>query len=135
MTKLSKLSLAALGGVTVLMLAVPADAAIGRSKFRASVDEIRRYCERLDESFWKKRHWYGCGDKLGCRDGSCVIVKKLPPPPPPTYQPPRFYSLGGKGGQKDGGGDPGTKAGGNNDGGNDNGGGNQGSSSAAGGPN
>ena len=45
MTRLSKFSLAALGGVTVLMLAVPAEAATGYSKFYASIDDLRRYCE------------------------------------------------------------------------------------------
>lgn len=120
MTKLAKFSLAALGGVGMLMLAMPADAAVGRSKFRASVDEVRRYCERLDESFWKKKTWYGCGDKVGCKNGSCVIVRS-PPPPPPVYDPPRLYSEGGKGGKN--GGDRGTSAGGNNSSGGDAGGG------------
>jgi hypothetical protein len=71
MTKLSKFSLAALGGVTVFMLAGSADAAIGSSKFRASLDELRRYCERLDEPFWQLKRRYGCGDQVECASGHC----------------------------------------------------------------
>jgi hypothetical protein len=71
MTRLSKFSLAALGGVTVFMLAGSADAATGSSKFRASLDELRRYCERLDEPFWQLKRSYGCGDKVECASAHC----------------------------------------------------------------
>jgi hypothetical protein len=95
MNRFSKFSLAALGGATVILLTSSADAAVV-SRFRASIDEIRHYCERIDESFWKKRNLYGCGDKLGCKDGNCKMVKEEPPPrrPPPTVQ---RRDRGGKG--------------------------------------
>jgi hypothetical protein len=80
MHSLSKFSLAALGGAGMLMLAAPVDAATGYSKFHASVKEVRRFCERFDEPFWKKRRNYGCGDRLVCAGGDC-IVRSLPPPP------------------------------------------------------
>lgn len=124
MNNLTKISLAALGGITVLMLAAPADAAIKRSKFNASVDEIRRYCERIDQDFWLAKRSYGCGVKIGCTSGSCRVYTPPPPPPPPTYPTPRLLTRDGGGNGSDGG-----KKGG----GNDNGGGGQGSSSS--GPN
>lgn len=126
MNTLSKLSLAALGGLTVLMVAGSADAATGRYKFRASIDEVRRYCERIDEDFWRSKRNYGCGEKIGCVSGSCRAFTPPPPPPPPTYQPPTaFFKKGGGNGP-----DGGKKAGGG-----DNGGGGKGGSGAAGGPN
>jgi hypothetical protein len=97
MTRFSKFSLAALGGATVFTLASPADA-LTVSRFRASIDEVRSYCERIDESFWKKRKLYGCGDQLGCNDGNCKMIKEEPPPrrrPPLTTVQRR--DLGGKG--------------------------------------
>lgn len=112
MTRFSKFSLAALGGATVIMLTSSADA-MTVSRFRASIDEVRLYCERIDESFWKKRNLYGCGEKLACGDGSCrVVVERRPQRRPPV----RHRDPGGKGGP-DGGGD---------NGGGDNGGGGQG---------
>ena len=122
MNKLTKLSFAALGGITVLMLAVPADAAIKRTRFSASMDELRRYCMRIDEDFWRAKRSYGCGDKIGCTSGSCRVFKE-PPPPPPNCT----YCV-----RKDGGGN--GSDGGKKSGGNDGGDGGQGSS-AAGGPN
>ena len=77
MTRLSKFSLAALGGVTVLMLAFPAQAATGPSKFYASIDDLRRYCIRLEEPFWKKKRNYGCGQVL-CSDGVCQVRQSTP---------------------------------------------------------
>jgi|GEM_PF-5634683 len=124
MNTLSKFSLAVFGGVSVLMLAVPADAATNRVKFRASVDEIRRYCEKIDKDFWHTKRSYGCG-KVGCVSGNCTAeLRKLPPPPPP----PPLYAResGGKGGGEGGN----ANAGGDRGGGND-----SGSSSSAGGPN
>lgn len=122
----SKFSLAAFGGVTLLMLAAPADAAISRSKFNASMDEVRRYCHRIDEDFWVTKRRYGCGDKIGCADGACRVYSPPPPPPPPTYPPPLAKAHDG-GGNGNGGKDSG--------GGNEGGDGGQGGSSAAGGPN
>jgi hypothetical protein len=126
MNKLSKFSLAVFGGVSVLMLAVPADAATGRVKFRASVDEIRRYCERLDEDFWRTKRTYGCGNKVGCYGGNCTAdaPKRPPPPPPPLFA----RDSGGKRG-----GDTGGVNGG--DGGGGDGNGSSRGSSSAGGPN
>lgn len=123
MNKLTKLSFAALGGITVLMLAVPADAAIKRSRFSASMDDLRRYCMRIDEDFWRAKRSYGCGDKIGCTNGNCRVFKEPPPPPPPNCT----YCV-----RKDGGGNgnDGGKKGGGNDGGDGGRGG-----SAAGGPN
>ena len=72
MTKFStpKLSLAALSGVAVLMLvasaAVPAAASTGSSKFRATPEELRRHCWRIDETFWMSKRRYGCGE-IFCR--------------------------------------------------------------------
>lgn len=125
MTKLSTFSLAVFGGVSVFMLAVPADAATDRVKFRASVDEIRRYCERLDEDFWYTKRTYGCGSKIGCVSGNCAVRE---PPPRRRHQPPVFVlEEGGKRG-----GDTGSVSGG------DRGGSSNSSSrggSSAGGPN
>jgi len=76
MTKFStsKLSLAALSGVAVLMLvasaAVPAAASTGSSKFRATPEELRRHCWRIDETFWMSKRRYGCGE-IFCRAGEC----------------------------------------------------------------
>ena len=88
MTKFStpKLSLAALSGVAVLMLvasaAVPAAASIGSSKFRATPEELRRHCWRIDETFWMSKRRYGCGEIL-CAAGKCrrrhVVVYEQPP--------------------------------------------------------
>jgi hypothetical protein len=122
MTKLSKFSLAVFGGASMLMLAMPADAATSRVKFRASFDEIRRYCDRIDVDFWWTKRTYGCGG-IGCASGDCVatVPKK---PPPPKYPPPLYaQDRGGKGGGDQGG--PSAGGGGGNGGGN-------GSSSAAG---
>lgn len=129
MNMLSKFSLAAFGGVTLLMLAAPADAAISRSKFNASMDEVRRYCHRIDEDFWVTKRRYGCGDKIGCTSGACRVYSPPPPPPPPNYPPPLAKARGGDNG------DGGKKGGGGNDGGDGGNGGQGGSSSAAGGPN
>jgi uncharacterized membrane protein YgcG len=125
MNMLSKFSLAAFGGVTLLMLAAPADAAINRSKFNASMDDVRRYCHRIDEDFWRTKRSYGCGEKITCTSGSCRAYIPPPPPPPPTYPPPQAKDGGGNG-------HGGKKGGGGNDGGD---GGQGGSSSSAGGPN
>ncbi|MGE0240486.1 MAG: hypothetical protein AB7F09_00470 [Parvibaculaceae bacterium] len=124
MNRFSKVSLAALGGVTVLMLAVPADAAVGRSKFHASVNELRRFCERIDEPFWRLKRNYGCGDEIVCSGGSCVREYS-----PPRRQPPPLYSLRR--------GDGGNGGGGSTRGGNEGGGGGGTSSGrgSAGGPN
>ena len=118
MTRFSKLSLAALGGVTVLMLAVPAEAATGHSKFYASIDDLRRYCERLDEPLWKKKRNYGCGQFI-CADGVCQVRKSSPPKK--TY--PQHSLRPGDGGKSDNGG---VRGGGSNGGSN---------SSSASGPN
>ncbi|WP_119269874.1 hypothetical protein [Taklimakanibacter deserti] len=131
MNKLSKFSLAVFGGVSVLMLAVPADAATGRVKFRASVDEIRRYCERLDEDFWRTERTYGCGNKVGCYGGKCTAKFRSPPPPPPP--PPPLFARDGSG--NGGGGQGGQTAGGGRGDGNSNGNSNGRGSSSAGGPN
>ena len=88
MTKFStpNLSLAALSGVAVLMLvasaAVPAAASIGSSKFRATPEELRRHCWRIDETFWMSKRRYGCGE-ISCTNGQClrrheVVVYKQP---------------------------------------------------------
>lgn len=142
MTKFSlhKVALAACGGAAALMvtisMAVPADAAIGRSKFRATPEELRRHCWRIDETYWTSKRRYGCGEVIGCSDGKCVKIKIVEPPPPPTYDPPTVFFKrepgkngdGGNGGARDGGGSN------NRDGGKKGGGGSS-SSSAAGGPN
>ena len=134
MTKFSlhSVSLAAFGGVTALMItlsaAVPADAATGRSKFQASPEELRRHCWRIDETFWKSKRRYGCGEVVRCAEGMCVKIAE--PPPPPTYDPPTVFFKrepgkngdGGNGGARDGGNRDSGKKGGS-------------SSSAAGGPN
>ncbi|MFZ5677814.1 MAG: hypothetical protein ACOZAM_33030 [Pseudomonadota bacterium] len=140
MTKFSLhgVSLAALGGMAALMVtisaAVPADAATGRSKFQASPEELRRHCWRIDETFWKSKRRYGCGEVVRCAEGSCVKIKIVEPPPPPTPQPPllTFKREPGKNGD---GGNGGARDGGSNnrDGGKKGGGGSSGS--AAGGPN
>jgi hypothetical protein len=127
MTTLSKITFAALGGMTVLILAGQADAAIDRRKFQASPSEIRRYCERIDQDFWRVKRTYGCGDKIGCVDGNCRVYTIPPPPPPPNYPPALTHGGDGGGG--------GNKAAGDN-GGNGGGGGKGGSSAAGGnGPN
>jgi uncharacterized membrane protein YgcG len=133
MTKFSlhSVSLAAFGGVTALMItlsaAVPADAATGRSKFQASPEELRRHCWRIDETFWKSKRRYGCGEVVRCAEGSCVKIKIQQPP---TYPPPQiaFKREPGKNGDGANGG-----GGGNNREGSKRGGGSSGS--AAGGPN
>lgn len=128
MTKFSlqSVSLAAFGGVTALMVtlsvAVPADAATGRSKFQASPEELRRHCWRIDETFWKSKRRYGCGEVVRCGDGICTRIKLEEPP---TYDPPTAFFKREPGKNGDGGGR-----------GNDNGdGGKRGGSSSAGGPN
>lgn len=142
MTKhsLQKVSLAALGGAATLMIlvsaSVPANASTGSSKFRASPEELRRHCWRIDETYWKTKRRYGCGEVGRCTEGACVKTKivKLPPPPPPP-QPPTAQREPGKNGD---GGNGGARAGGNGNGGKKGGGGSSnggGSSSAAGGPN
>ena len=119
MTRLSKFSLAALGGVTVLMLAVPAEAATGSPKFYASIDDLRRYCERVEEPFWKKKRNYGCGQFI-CSEGVCQVRKSSPPKK--LY--PLYTLRRGDGGHSDNGGVHGGSNGGNSN-----------SSSSAGGPN
>lgn len=126
MNKLSTFSLAVFGGVSVFMLAVPADAATDRVKFSASVDEIRRYCERLDEDFWYTKRTYGCGSRIGCVSGNCTVRE---PPRRRRHQPPVFVleeggkrggdtgSVNGGGGRGDGNGSSsrgGSSAGGPN---------------------
>lgn len=134
MTKfpLHQVSLAALGGVTALMItismAAPAEASTGRSKFRASPEDLRRHCWRIDETFWKSKRRYGCGDVVRCAEGMCVKIAEVPPPPPPP--PPQLKRELGKNG--DGGGGGGGRGNDNRDSGKKGGGG---SSSAAGGPN
>jgi hypothetical protein len=129
MTKFSmhKISLAAMSGVAVFMLvasaAAPADAAIGSSKFRATPEELRRHCWRIDVTFWMSKRRYGCGEVVACVAGKC-LVKYAPPPPPPP--PPPLLTRKGDGGNG-GGGSPGVGDHGNK-------GGRQ-SSSATGGPN
>lgn len=133
MTKFSlhKVSLAAFGGVAALMVtlsvAVPADAATGRSKFRASPEELRRHCWRIDETFWKSKRRYGCGEVIGCSEGNCRQLVKTPPPP--QYDPPTAFLKRHPGKNGDGSGGNGGRNGG---GGGEGGGGN---SSSAGGPN
>jgi len=75
MTKFStpKLSFAAFGGIAVLMLvasAMPAAASMGDTKFRATPEELRRHCWRIDETFWMSKRRYGCGE-IFCRAGEC----------------------------------------------------------------
>ncbi|MGE3874743.1 MAG: hypothetical protein AB7F74_17470 [Parvibaculaceae bacterium] len=124
MNTLSKFSLVVLGGAGMLMLSAPADAATGRVKFRASFDEIRRYCDRIDVDFWWTKRTYGCG-KIGCANGNCVVTAPKRPPPP-QYPPPLYaQDRGGKNGGDKGGPSAGGGGGGGNGGGN-------GSSSAAG---
>jgi hypothetical protein len=122
MTKLTTISLAAFGGMTVLVLAGSAYAAVDRTTFQASPNELRRYCERIDQNFWRAKRTYGCGDKVGCASGNCRIYKEPPPPPPPRYPPPRFLTRDGGGNGGDGG-----KEGGSHD----NGGGAQGGANSA----
>jgi hypothetical protein len=128
MTKFSmhKISLAAFSGVAVFVLVAsataPADAAIGRSKFRATPEELRRHCWRIDETFWMSKRRYGCGEVVACAGGNC---RKLPPPPPPHYPPPLLTHKGDGGNGV--GGARGVGSGGDEGGGQ--------SSSAAGGPN
>jgi uncharacterized membrane protein YgcG len=141
MTKFSlhKVALAACGGVAALMVtlsvAVPADAATGRSKFEASPEELRRHCWRIDETFWKSKRRYGCGDVVRCSDGSCVKIVVVEPPPPPTYDPPTVFFKREPGKNGDGGGGPGGGRGNNRDGGKKGGGGSSSSGSASNGPN
>lgn len=136
MTKFSlhKVSLAACGGVAALMVtlsvAVPADAATGRSKFQASPEDLRRHCWRIDETFWKSKRRYGCGDVVRCSDGSCVRIVIVEPPQ--TYDPPRIFFKREPGKNGDDGGGPGGGRGNNRDGGKKGG---NGSSGTAGGPN
>jgi hypothetical protein len=127
MTTLSKISLAAFGGLAVLVLAGQADAAIDRRKFQASPDELRRYCHRIDQDFWRLKRTYGCGETISCVSGNCRVWSP-PPPPPPSNYPPRLFS-------RDGGanGEGGKGAGGAGGGGNGGGSGAKGGSSAAGG--
>lgn len=130
MTKFSmhKISLAAFSGVAVFVLVAsataPADAAIGRSKFRATPEELRRHCWRIDETFWMSKRRYGCGEVVTCADGNCRRSHRRPPP----NDPPPLIARKGDGGNGGGGarGTGGDK-GGDRDGGQ--------SSSAAGGPN
>lgn len=135
MTKfpLHQVSLAALGGVAALMItismAAPAEASTGRSKFRASPEDLRRHCWRIDETFWKSKRRYGCGDVVRCAEGMCVKIAEVPPPPPPPPLPQLKRELGKNG---DGGGGGGGRGNDNRDSGKKGGGG---SSSAAGGPN
>jgi hypothetical protein len=111
-TNHSKFSLAALGGVTLLMLDAPAYAAVSHSAFQASPEQIRRYCDRLDEDFWRAKRSYGCGEKILCMNGECRVHRPLP-----------LYVLRPQ--------DEGGKGGGNGGGRGDNGGrGGQGSSAA-----
>lgn len=140
MTKFSlhKVALAAFGGVAALMIVVataaPADASTGSSKFRASPEDLRRHCWRIDETFWKSKRRYGCGDVVRCAEGTCVKIStvKLPPPPPPP--PPQLKREPGKNGDG-GGGNGGGRGNNNRDGGKKGGESGGGSSSAAGGPN
>ncbi|WP_119389544.1 hypothetical protein [Taklimakanibacter lacteus] len=125
MTKfpMPKISLAAFSGVAVLMLvasaATPADAAIGRSKFRATPEELRRHCWRIDETFWISKRRYGCGD-IACTSGKCriLVVETPPPPPPPPSTVPIPRRGDGSNGKADNGGDGGHSAGGKKSGGN-----------------
>lgn len=103
MNKLSihKISLAAFSGVAVLMvvasMSVQANASYGSnggSKFRATPEELRRHCWRIDETFWMSKRRYGCGD-IFCAAGKCRTTFKLPPPP--TYPPPQLSHNGGEG--------------------------------------
>jgi len=120
-----KIALAAMSGVAVLMLVAaataPADAAISRSKFRATPEELRRHCWRIDETFWTSKRRYGCGEVVTCAAGNCRIY--TPPPPPAQLSSPKLTHKGDGG--DGGGGSRGT--------GGDKGGGQ--SSGAAGGPN
>lgn len=126
MTKFSlhSVSLAAFGGVAALMVtlsvAVPADAAIGRSKFQASPEELRRHCWRIDETFWKNKRRYGCGEVVRCTEGSCMRIKEWRPPTALYKREPGKNGDGGGGGNGNNNRDGGRKGG---------------SSSAAGGPN
>ncbi len=118
-----KFTLAAFSGAAVLMLAayatVPANAATG--KFRATPEELRRHCWKIDKTFWLSKRRYGCGEVVVCTGGSC---RGLPPPPPPPNYPPTTFLKKGDGGNGEGGARGG---GGGGDGG--------GQSSSAGGPN
>jgi uncharacterized membrane protein YgcG len=137
MTKFSlhNVSLAAFGGVTALMVtlsvAVPAEAASGRSKFQASPEELRRHCWRIDETFWKSKRRYGCGEVVRCAEGNCAKIKIIEPPPPPPPPQVAFKREPGKNGD---GGNGGARDGGTNRDGDKKGGGGS-SSSSAGGPN
>ena len=142
MTKLSlqKISFAGFGGAAVLMIAVamaaPADAATGRAKFRATPEELRRHCWRIDETFWNAKRRYGCGEVVRCAEGACIKISKVKRPPPPEPQPPLLTVTREPGRNGDGGG--GDNGGRGNNGGSNGGkkgGGSGGSSSAAGGPN
>jgi uncharacterized membrane protein YgcG len=130
MTTLPKISLAALSGLAVLVLAGQADAAVDRRKFQASPGEIRRYCERIDQDFWRAKRSYGCGEKIRCTNGNCRVWSPPPPPPPPNY-PPRLFSLDGD--EHGEGGKTGGGTGGGRGGGSGSGSGGKGGSSAAGG--
>jgi hypothetical protein len=116
MTKfsLSKFSLAAFSGAAVLMVvasvATPANAALGGSKFRATPEELRRHCWRIDETFWASKRRYGCGD-IFCAEGKCRLVFD-----PPKYQRPTPVP-GANGGEGGGGGARGTAGGGGQSGG------------------
>lgn len=137
MTKfsLNKVALAAFGGAAaltiVVLAATPADASTGGSKFRASPEDLRRHCWRIDETFWKSKRRYGCGDVVRCAEGTCVRISTMKPPPPPP-PPPQLTREPGKNGDG-GGGNGGGRGNNNRDGGKK--GGEGGSSSAAGGPN
>jgi hypothetical protein len=65
----------------VASAAVPAAASIGSSKFRATPEELRRHCWRIDETFWMSKRRYGCGEIL-CAAGQCRrrhVVYEQPP--------------------------------------------------------
>jgi len=110
MTKfsLSKFSLAAFSGAAVFMLVAsvvtPANAALGGSKFRATPEELRRHCWRIDETFWASKRRYGCGD-IFCAEGKCRLVLK-------EYQPPSTVPIPRANGGEGGGGSRGTGGGG-----------------------
>lgn len=112
MTKfsLSKFALAAFSGAAVLMVvasvATPANAALGGSKFRATPEELRRHCWRIDETFWMSKRRYGCGD-IFCAAGKCRATFS-----PPQYQPPSTVPIPGTNGGDGGGGARGAGGGG-----------------------
>jgi hypothetical protein len=117
MTKfsLSKFSLAAFSGAAVLMvvasMATPANAALGGSKFRATPEELRRHCWRIDETFWMSKRRYGCGE-IFCAEGKCRTVFNPPQYRPPTYPIPGANGGEGGGGQRGAGGGGGGQSGG-----------------------